>query len=409
MDYVIDDSELKHRPRELQYIKEIVSLRLDHATGVGGKLYYICIPHFMDEFANHDGNIVSLTCFPPYPKTEESFNFIKKYITDNLRDSNTKIFFDNLYEGHVISCILGIHKIIDSLNIDPRNVYFFTGGIEAQKQYDQYCDKHGILNRINIRVLLVWERHLSYRLPEQMNEPVYSITNKEKIFLSFNRMARKHRVALLGLLYSRQLVDKGFYSFFTKAWGNTPITYTLDQLFGMLSSDNFEKIKYNINVNYPKFPLLLNTESADENANYVKNDDEFYYANSYFSLVTETFFFQEPNADEKIYEENSVFFSEKIFKPIVCKHPFIQLNRPHALEYLRKIGYKTFHPYIDESYDRIEDDELRMIAIINEVERLSNQSPEEWIEWQKNVAPIVEHNYSVIKSKKIKDHVFNAK
>lgn len=406
MDYFIDDSEIKNRAKQVQYVKEIVSLRLSE-TGIGGKLYYVSVPHFTSEFIKHDNNVVSITCFPPFPKSDESFEFIKYYIGKNIKNKDTKIFFDNIYEGQVISCIIGIHKIIDALNLDSKNVYFFTGGIEAQKLYNKFCVDKQIIDKINVRVLLAWERHLSHRLPDGIAEPSYTLSSKEKLFLSFNRMSRKHRVALLGLLYSRDLVDRGFYSFFTKVWGNATTRYILQALENNLSLHIYTTIKHHIESNYHKFPLRLNTVSEDENANYIKTDDNYYYDNSYFSLVTETFFFGEDNANEKPYEENSVFFSEKIFKPIICKHPFIQLNRPNALEYLRKIGYKTFHPFINENYDQIENDESRLLAIVDEVERLSKQTPEQWIEWQKNVADIVEHNYRVIKSKTIKDHIFN--
>ena len=140
--------------------------------------------------------------------------------------------------------------------------------------------------------------------------------------------------------------------------------------------------------------------------NYVKADDDQYYQNSYFSLVTETFFFKTIEKNSKVVDENSVFFSEKIFKPIICKHPFIMMNRPYSLEYLRKIGYKTFAPFIDETYDTIEDDEDRLLAVVNEVERLSKMTDDEWIAWQENVRDIVEHNYKVITSKTILDHGF---
>ena len=35
------------------------------------------------------------------------------------------------------------------------------------------------------------------------------------------------------------------------------------------------------------------------------------------------------------------------------------MGYPGLLKYLRSTGYKTFHPYIDETYDTIDDDEIR--------------------------------------------------
>jgi hypothetical protein len=69
------------------------------------------------------------------------------------------------------------------------------------------------------------------------------------------------------------------------------------------------------------------------------------------------------------------------------------------LEYLKSLGYKTFHPYINESYDEIVDDKLRMDAITTEILRLNNFSDSEWLIFQKNVKDIIEHNYKVLSSK----------
>jgi hypothetical protein len=88
-----------------------------------------------------------------------------------------------------------------------------------------------------------------------------------------------------------------------------------------------------------------------------------------------------------------VFLSEKIYKPLAYKHPFLLVGYPGTLNYLKKLGYRTFHPHINEHYDSIQDDLERMDAIVSEVERLCNQTPEQWQEWQYNVAPIVEHNF----------------
>ena len=63
---------------------------------------------------------------------------------------------------------------------------------------------------------------------------------------------------------------------------------------------------------------------------------------------------------------------------------------------MRTLGYKSFAPHINESYDWIEDDELRLEAIMNEVERLCNFTDIEWMDFQTNVQSIVEHNFNLI-------------
>jgi hypothetical protein len=94
-----------------------------------------------------------------------------------------------------------------------------------------------------------------------------------------------------------------------------------------------------------------------------------------------------------------LFLTEKTYKVIAAKHPFIVAQRPRVLEVLRAEGYKTFHPYIDESYDLIENDVERLHAIKNEVLRLSTYSDEQWLEFQHNVKPIVDHNFELLKAR----------
>jgi hypothetical protein len=96
-----------------------------------------------------------------------------------------------------------------------------------------------------------------------------------------------------------------------------------------------------------------------------------------------------------INTEDHIFLSEKIFRPIALKHPFILVSTPNTLKYLKKLGFKTFAPYIDESYDDITDGNERLHAIIKEVERLCRFSDDQWIEWQKNIKDIIEHNFNV--------------
>lgn len=54
--------------------------------------------------------------------------------------------------------------------------------------------------------------------------------------------------------------------------------------------------------------------------------------------------------------DNRIFFpTEKTAKAMLSNKPFIVLSGQHFLKNLRSIGFKTFHPIIDESYDGIDD------------------------------------------------------
>lgn len=55
--------------------------------------------------------------------------------------------------------------------------------------------------------------------------------------------------------------------------------------------------------------------------------------------------------NETRFESPMKYISEKTFKPIISKRPFIILGPPGSLQVLKKWGFKTFDQFFDESYD----------------------------------------------------------
>jgi hypothetical protein len=76
---------------------------------------------------------------------------------------------------------------------------------------------------------------------------------------------------------------------------------------------------------------------------------------------------------ETVFDINENYLSEKIFKPIVLKQPFIVFGPPNTLKTLQDMGFKTFGTFIDESYDAIEDHDARYHAAFNAVQQLCKQ------------------------------------
>ena len=71
---------------------------------------------------------------------------------------------------------------------------------------------------------------------------------------------------------------------------------------------------------------------------------------------------------ETIFEKR-IHLTEKILRPIACGHPFILAAGPGSLAKLRSYGFKTFDPYIDESYDEIQEDQERLTAIVTTMQK----------------------------------------
>jgi hypothetical protein len=96
---------------------------------------------------------------------------------------------------------------------------------------------------------------------------------------------------------------------------------------------------------------------------------------------------------ETVYYGRRQHLTEKTFKAIALEMPFVLVAPANSLSYLREYGFETFAPYIDESYDLIEDPVLRIEAvtrILLEIQARSAAAKQEL--WQ-NLLPRVEHNY----------------
>ncbi len=65
-----------------------------------------------------------------------------------------------------------------------------------------------------------------------------------------------------------------------------------------------------------------------------------------------------------------LWISEKTFKPIAHAHPFIVVGSPGLLKFIKSRGFETFGHIINESYDSINYFNLRLHAILTEVDRL---------------------------------------
>jgi hypothetical protein len=71
--------------------------------------------------------------------------------------------------------------------------------------------------------------------------------------------------------------------------------------------------------------------------------------------------------------------TEKTLRPIACGQPFILASTAGALKYLQSYGFVGFDPYIDESYDCIQDPLDRISAITAEMKRIASHDRRDYL------------------------------
>jgi len=127
-----------------------------------------------------------------------------------------------------------------------------------------------------------------------------------------------------------------------------------------------------------------------------RTSDVRHFKDSYFSVVTESNFLSDDNDEEHDYSGECMFITEKTYRAL-CFHPTIIAGNKGILKYLRKIGFGTFHKMFDESYDDIENDHDRMLAVVKEVDRICKLPIDEVHRMAKEEFETVLHNQEIMK------------
>ena len=319
-------------------------------------------------------------------------------ISQALLAGKTKFLFFLFSEAVLSHNVFKMHRIANLFKgaIISENFFYLTGAINGEEAYEKVAQHYNFPFRINVLSASMFHFYLKTTLDGQpIDYNNFEINVKEKKFLCFNKLGREQRLRLLERMLEKRFVELGYYSYESSSDSNfSEFADTLDP-----------RLYPNVKANKHILPLRLNITKDRSNPVNIIPDDMQYFKNSYFSIVNETLYYgQNSSPTRTIFhqlnaEYSSLFLSEKTFKCLAIKHPFIIFGRPGLLKALHKLGFKTFGPFFDESYDDIIDDNERFDALFNEITRLINLSDGEWLNILKNIEPILEHNHSLFFSK----------
>lgn len=177
-------------------------------------------------------------------------------------------------------------------------------------------------------------------------------------------------------------------AFFEMMKANNMLGNNIVNLFNVYRSDFLDTVKDdmqamiydNPNKTYPNTTLLLNGQFISQ---YISVP---IMENSWISVVAETI------------DDNDIFFvTEKTAKPLMAGKPFIMLGGVNYLKHLRNLGFETFAPVIDESYDDVVDYHQRVKMAFRSFKALSEQDPKEIMA---KLSPILQHNRNIMYDKK---------
>lgn len=211
---------------------------------------------------------------------------------------------------------------------------------------------------------------------------------RPKKFVSFNGRLRRHRLFLVLWMLAKGHLDDGFVSLLGYAVGKSPDFEEASRLIARYPAvrDIIEHLPELLR----RIPLDLDVALTDsqKDAAYIKSlpwlsPAPHFYDESYFSIV----------ADTSFDDADTLFLTPIAYKSFMNLSPFIYTGNAGALGEMRRLGFQTFAPFIDESYDLIENHGQRMAAVIAELDRLLTMSKAELADLHAALWPRLVHNY----------------
>jgi hypothetical protein len=281
-----------------------------------------------------------------------------------------------------------MHNYFTCHNIPLNKVIYQTGCPNADHIYFKYCERNNI--SINERINIICWDSFEWQLSQRHQTDEYTTRRHidviEKDFLSLNYRYRPHRLDLTLLFYKLGLLDHSYFSI--PAYNpEVPIysfTDSVDMSFcnkiGLTLGDVHTLQNSILPLRVDDLPTDKNNHSEITMGN--RGNLIQFYDKSLISVVTETNAYMDAIAE-----------TEKTFKPIIFKQPFIIVGGAKSLHYLRNKGYKTFSNWFDESYDNITDHHQRLIAIGNLCVEIKNWSRDKKKQFIEETQEIVEYNY----------------
>ncbi len=279
-----------------------------------------------------------------------------------------------------------IHNYMDMHQIPMNKVIYATGTGNIKEVYDNYCQRKQIPDSERIRFVRFYPTMESFAYNET-NDPHEVEYDPEympsKTFLSLNLRPRQHRTLLIGMFEKHGLIDQSYFSYAGLRHG--------ERLTGMLDQNHLQALDLDQSI-YERLEARMSDfvldhdqpESIVDVVYDIGNHDTVapFYHDSLVSVATETTF-----------HTHIMAVTEKSFKGIKYKSPFILLGAQGLLQNIKDLGYQTFEEFWDEGYDDIHNPNKRLQRVVQICKEIDGWSEAERREFRHKVKPILEHNY----------------
>ena len=284
-----------------------------------------------------------------------------------VQNQNKKIHLSVNNEGCDCTAI-GLYRLLDSFKFEYVKIVT-ANPLEQHEKYEIAYDK--VLQFAHVRDAIGAKYH---------------VWNKNKVFCAYYGRPVWHRIGLASYLKSnyneKSLVNlRGDYNN-----EDSRRLFEVTEFFRWAPEhiNDFASIANQL-------PLTLEqtdgyTPGQQDTSGYTGQLLDF-YPDIFVDIVAETFI------------SGTTFFpTEKTFRPMLLKKPFVIMGSVNHLIYLRQMGFKTFSDFWSEDYDGLAR-KGRYQQIIAVIDFIASKSKDELYDMYQRMQPILEHNYDLLLSK----------
>lgn len=319
-----------------------------------------------------DGETV-IKLFDYYGQGFRESDFVNFLLKSSKHNLNIIIVLDDSYEGLLTN--EDVEYFTSKVSENNFEIIFISSNYKLKGENVVHLNQHIFAKDFDNTIIQKYQLN-----PKQ--------TLRHKKFVCLNRAERLHRFLTVDHLIKNDIIKHSYVScqigsfdkvlkentnpfpnFSTRIFHYDEFNYKFDK-------DQRRRLLNNLPLNLPGENYLNPSELPDVSS---------FFNDAYWSIITERDFFR-----SDVYRG----FSEKVLKSILYGNPFIIVGLPYTLEILKEHGFVTFSKYIDESYDKIEDDNKRMKAVLEQIDYLNSLDYIQHDLMYKNMKNILEYNHN---------------
>lgn len=398
---------LNSNPENSDYVKSTFNGRLETVwNGFGNLPHFRSVPisdidisatdsMYLFRICLYGGGWNSFGC--PYSLTEGRtfLEFISKKAIKYIKNvSNFYLCIDFSSEGVNDTIFLtNLYNDLDRYGIPFNKVIYITGDFNIESILQTWLKR---INREDSKIHTIYNtwsfltKQYDYIISNNFVK-FKTVKSKKDFkrpykFLMFNRRTREHRFYSILYFHYNDLIKDMLISYDLSIENNIKNYYPAALELFNIPKNSITPVYNDLVKNKQKMTIDIN--DINKAVGIGRNDSMEPFMNSYIHIISETSVFH-----------SSGYLSEKTWKPIANLQPFIMMGSYRSLEVLKDMGFKTFSPFINESYDLIDSNEDRFIKVLEEIKRLSMIPIEELHKWYYSIQDILRHNQELFFSR----------